>query len=30
VTKAGLAALRRSYRALRTLSSGLEGVLREG
>jgi DNA-binding PadR family transcriptional regulator len=30
VTTAGLAALRRSYSALSTLSSGLEGVLREG
>lgn len=29
VTKNGVAALRRSYNALRTLSRGLEGVLRE-
>jgi DNA-binding PadR family transcriptional regulator len=29
VTKAGLASLRRSYNAFRTLSRGLEGVLRE-
>lgn len=29
VTKAGLAALRRSYHALSTLASGLESVLRE-
>jgi DNA-binding PadR family transcriptional regulator len=30
VTKQGVAALRRSYHAVRTLSRGLEGVLREG
>lgn len=30
VTKPGLAALRHSYNAVRTLSRGLEGVLREG
>lgn len=30
VTKSGVAALRRSYNALRTLSRGLERVLREG
>jgi DNA-binding PadR family transcriptional regulator len=30
VTKTGVAALRRSYNAVRTLSRGLERVLREG
>jgi PadR family transcriptional regulator, regulatory protein PadR len=30
VTKAGVDALRRSYNAVRTLSRGLESVLREG
>jgi DNA-binding PadR family transcriptional regulator len=30
VTKSGVAALRRSYNAVRTLSRGLERVLREG